>query len=125
MLGDFAHHTSYSLHSLFQVLEAWLNKVESENITCELTLILEFSEYDAKNVEKYLKSGKTENLWEIVSVLGNIEDLEYYEDLRAFKQSMEKSKAFKEKRISFKVGGFEPFGTDFSSDFSKKTRLKR
>jgi hypothetical protein len=125
MLGDFGHHTSISLHSLLQVLEAWYSFVEPGTRKCNLTLVLECNVNDAKNIETYINSGKTEDLLNAVSMLLNIEDLEYLSDLREFVHKVQSSEAYSIGMISFKIKGFESVGSTWSVDYAMKTNIER
>ncbi len=110
MLGDGGHHQPAVYHYLLGTLNEWLELCQTKTEEENLTLIIEDEESMSNEINNYIRSGDMQTV--VGKILGfNLEDLEYYSNLRKFSHAIDSLNRHREKKISFKVKAFEQAGS--------------
>jgi hypothetical protein len=110
MLGDGGHHQPAVYHYVFGTLYKWLDMCKNKSEETHLTLVIENGVQFSDLLDKYIKDGDMQALFEKIKSEFFLEDLEYFLNLRKFSLTVDSLNRHREKKISFKVKAFEQAG---------------
>ncbi len=117
MIADYGHHNSAPYYSLLKMLNEWFNLAITLSGDHSLTLIVEHDSIYTNKISYFLENGNIDSVIDLTYSYGTLEDIEFYNNLRKYKQKLN---IFKNKKISFVVKGFEQVFNDSLYSLSQK-----
>ena len=126
MIGEgIRHNHPVTNYFLTDVLNEWLNKITSdENLNPNLTLILENDSTTVNLIKEYSTTGQISPLLEYVSPLFPMELLEMYFEFKRFYQKIDAVNLKRNKKINFKLKGFEEIGYNIKEEYFKQNKAE-